>query len=176
MSTIFWIIVLPILFTAVYAGFSAAPWLPTKPKQRRHLVDREELRDGKIYYDLGCGDGSVLFALARKNPNIKAIGYEISILPYVIGFIRKLISGKKYKNVSLRFANLFTQDLSDADTVFVFLLAKSYPKLIKKFSKELKDDCRIVVEAWPIPNIQHEERVKEEGLLPIYVYKGSSFR
>ena len=135
MNIVLWVLLIAVAVTAAYAGLSAAPWLPTKPKQRRHLIDQLDVKDGKTYYDLGCGDGSVLFALARKNPNVQAIGYEISLLPLGIGLLRKLLGRNAYKNVSLRFGNLFKQDVSDADVVFVFLLDKSYPKLVKKFTK-----------------------------------------
>jgi precorrin-6B methylase 2 len=176
MNLILILILAPILATAAFAGISAAPWLPTKPKQRRHLIDNLELKQNATCYDLGCGDGTLLFALARKFPTAKAIGYEISLLPFLIGTIRKFIGGKKYKNVSLRFGNLFLKNLSEADLVLVFLLDKSYPKLKKKFSEELKDNAKIVVEAWPMPGIEPKKRLKEENLLPVFIYTGSQFR
>ncbi len=161
----------PILISAAYAGMSAAPWLPTKPSQRRHLINNLALSDNDICVDLGCGDGSVLFAAARKFPNTKFIGYDISLLPLMVGWIRKVFGGKKYKNVSLRFGNLFTQNISNATVLFVFLLDKSYPKLIEKFTKELDPKTIIYVEAWPFKEIKPDETLKEEGLLPVYKYK-----
>ena len=175
-EALLWMLVIAIAFSAAYAGLSAAPWLPTKPRQRRHLIDRVVLEDNDVCYDLGSGDGSVLFALTRKNPNIHAIGYEISLLPYLVSLARKILGGKIYRGVSLRFGNLFKQNLRDADVIFVFLLDKSYPKLLKKFRSELKNEARIYVEAWPFPGVVETEKITEQGLLPVYVYKGSDFR
>lgn len=170
------LLIILIFGTAAIAGLSAAPWVPTKPKQKKQLIEVVNLPRNAVCYDLGCGDGTVLFALARKHPDAKAIGYDISILPLLIGWTRKLLGGKKYKNVSIRFGNLFKKDVSDADLVFVFLLDKSYARLKEKFRRELKDDANIVVEAWPIKNIQPIREIRQEGLLPIYIYEGSSFR
>ncbi len=165
---------LAILISFAVAGVSAAPWVPTKPKQKKRLIERLIFQNGMTVYDLGCGDGTLLFAAARKNPRINAIGLEISILPYLIAKLRKFIGGAKYKNVSIRYANLFKQDLADADLIFVFLLDKCYPRLIKTFSN-LKSECQVVVEAWPLPGIEPHEVIKEEGLLSIYIYKGEQF-
>lgn len=176
MNIIIALIIAAVLISAAIAGLSAAPWVPTKPKQRRHLINSLDLKDDDICYDLGCGDGTVLFALARKNPNIRAIGYDISLLPLLIGNIRKLLGGKKYRNVSIRFGNLFTRDVSDANYIFVFLLDKSYPRLKKKFAKEIRDDANVIVEAWPIKEVDSVHEIREEGLLPVYFYSGSSFR
>lgn len=173
-----WIaIILALIFgSAAIAGVSAAPWVPTKPKQRRHLINALELNEHATCIDLGCGDGTVLFAVARKFPNVKAIGYDISLLPFCIAQMRKLFHLKKYKRVSIRFGNLFKQDVSKADVVFVFLLEKSYGRLKAKFAKELSDSSVVVVEAWPFAGIEPTKTIKEEGLLPVYFYRGSSFR
>lgn len=170
------LILMPLLLTAVYAGFSAAPWVPTKRGDRRHILERLELQPGQICYDLGCGDGSVLFALARRHPEVIAIGYEVSLLPYLIARARKLWGHGRYRNVSIRFGDLFRQDISDADVIFVFLLAKCYPRLQTKFAGELRDDAQVICEAWPMPETDLEDELRAEKLLPVFFYRGSSFR
>ncbi|SRR6056297_1617040 len=165
-----------ILLTFAWGSLSAAPWLPTKKAQRQELVKTVPLKTGETVYDLGCGDGSVLFALVRANPGIKAVGLEISLLPFLIAWTRKLARPRKYKNVSLKYKNFFWEDLSRADVVFIFLLSKCYNRLISKFYHELKDDCLVVVEAWSLPEFNENKTIKKEGLLPVYFYKGKQFR
>ncbi len=170
------IIAVLILITYGIGGLSAAPWLPTKTKQRKKLIDILPMNDGDIIYDLGCGDGSILFNISQRIQNIKAIGFEISLLPYFIAKIKKIFGWNKYKNVTIKFRNLFTQNLKNADIVIIFLFEKSYNKLINKFSQELKDDCLVVVEAWPLPNITpHKVHKRTDDLVPVYFYKGSQF-
>ena len=176
MQWILWIIVLAVIFSAAIAGLSAAPWLPTKPSQRRRLLEKIDFSKAKTVIDLGCGDGSVLFAIAKKHPKIIAKGCDINILPFLAGVMRKIFRFKKYRNVKLAFANLYSYQTNDADIIFVFLLPNSYPKLIKKFSAELKDEAIAIVEAWPFPNVEPTQTIKEDGLLPIYLYSGKDLR
>ena len=170
------VIVLSILITYSMGSLSAAPWIPTKTKQRKRLVEIIPIKDNDIIYDLGCGDGSVLFGLSQKNKNVKTFGFEISLFPYFIARARKLLGGSKYKNVTIKYRNLFTQNLKNADIIFIFLLSTSYNKLISKFSRNLKDSCLVVVEAWPLPNLKPHKVVKEDNLLAVYFYKGYQFK
>ena len=168
------LIAMPFLITFAWGGISAAPWVPTLRVDRENLLKNLEFKPGQIVYDLGCGDGSVLFAIARLQPKIKAIGYEISLLPFLIAVARKYFGG--YTNVSIRYRDFFKAPINDADVVFSFLLAKSYPRLIKKFTKELKPEALLIVEAWPLPETKPEKTLTSKGLLPIYLYLGSQFK
>lgn len=178
MSTgvIIFIIVYVLALTAAWAGLSAAPWLPTKRREREIVTELLPLGKGDVLYDLGCGDGAVLFTLAGKYPEARLIGYEVFILPYVIGRLRRLFGGRRYRNVAIRFGDLYRQDLRDASAVFCFLMAKSYERLQKKFAEELRDECPVVAEAWPFPGLAPLRKVKEAGQISFFVYKGSQFR
>jgi SAM-dependent methyltransferase len=176
-STIAFALVYVTALTLALGGVSAAPWLPTKKRQREHVAGLLPLEDGDLVYDLGCGDGSVLFELARRQPGIMAVGYEVALLPYVIGIVRKLAGRGAYDNVSIRCRDFFRQDISDADIVFIFLFRDSYPKVLPKLVRELRDDALVVVEAWPFPGISPERVAKgTDELLPVYFYRGSALR
>jgi len=124
-------------------------------------------------YDLGSGTGTLLFAAHKKEPGVQAVGFEISLFPYIIAKLHELFARTKGA-VTTKFRNLFKQDLSDADLIFVFLLNKCYPRLQAKFAKELKPECIVVVEAWPLHGIQAYKVIREKGLLPVYLYKGKN--
>jgi len=170
------VIVYVVAATAAWACWSAAPWVPTKRAERGLVADRLPLKPGEVLYDLGCGDGAVLFALADKYPEAKLIGYELFLVPILIGHLRKLLGGRRYRNVSIRFGNLFRQDLSDASAIFCFLMVNSYGRLRPKFARELSDDCRVMVEAWTIPGLEPLQRIKEGKKVSYFLYKGSQFR
>lgn len=167
-----WVILLALVISAAIAGMSAAPWLPTKAKDRNHLLESLKLEPGQKVIDLGCGDGSMLFAVARKFPEVECVGYDISLLPLLFAWGRKLLKPKAYKNVHIYFGNLFKQSVANFDLVFVFLLPKSYPRLVEMLKYYLKDDARVIVEAWPLPHITPVETLKSEGCLPIFIYTG----
>jgi tRNA A58 N-methylase Trm61 len=170
------IFILLVVVSAAVAGASAAPWLPTKPKDRAHLFEHLKLSPGQKVIDLGCGDGSLLFAVARQFPSVTCVGYDISLLPLLFAWGRKMIFFKKYCNVSIRFGNLFKQSVADADLVFIFLLPKSYPKLTEVLKRDLREDARAVVEAWPLPLIESTETIKKDGCLSLFFYTGKQLR
>jgi SAM-dependent methyltransferase len=167
---------LSILVFVAAGGLSAAPWLPTKRRERLLLIRKITVKPNEIVYDLGCGDGSVLFDLAKKEPAARYVGYEIAILPWLLGQIRKRGCGVRMKGISLRLRDFFGQPLGDADVIFIFLLDTSYPRVMSKLrSEKLKPDARIIVEAWRLPDIEPTETIRGKNSLPIYVYRGHQF-
>lgn len=171
--TVFYLLVGTLAIGAV----SAAPWVRTKRRQRDLIASKVCLQEGAKVYDLGCGDGAVLFSLARRNPTARAVGYEIAFLPLAIGWATKAFGGAAYRNVSLRCRDFFGPDLSDADAVFIFLLKECYPRVVRKLAAELRDDAQVVVAAWPLPGIDAERSEPATAdLLPVYFYRGAQLR
>jgi len=170
------IVVFVVVLTAGYAGLSAAPWVPTRKGERASLAAKLKLKDGQTVYDLGSGDGSLLFTLAERFPNCRLIGLEISLLPFFISLVRRLIGLSRYRNVRLLFRDLYRTDLSKADLVFAYLMPGCYARISRKFSKELKDSCIVVIEAWPIPGLEIRDKIVGDRQLPLYVYDGRQFR
>lgn len=183
MIEILYLIVLAFALTSAYGAISAAPWVPTKAKERCNFLDQLPLKGDEKVYDLGCGTGSLLFAVAERYPGVTAIGYDVSLLPLCIGWVKKFVArvqgghkGSPYANVHLKWRNLFTADIHDADLVFIFLMPKAYAKLAAKFSQELPLQARVAVEAWPIPAKPIQETISGQQLLPVYIYAGTAFR
>ncbi len=170
----FYLIVLAIVISAAYAGYSAAPWVPTKPAQRQLVLDHLTISSNSRVIDLGCGDGSWLFTFAAKYPQIEAIGYDISLLPLIIGQLRKSFSPKLYARVHLRLGNLWQVDITQTDVVFIFLMKKAYPRLVTKLAT-LKPSTLVAVEAWPLPHIKPHQTITGPNLLPVYIYQGNQF-
>lgn len=164
------------LFTMALGCISSAPWVPSRKGLRDMLVRSLDLRPGAVVYDLGCGSGDVLFSVARAFPETKLIGYEIGFFPFLIAFLRKHVGGKKYKNVHIYFRDFFGQHFSDADVIFLFLMKKAYPKVLKKLQKEVRDDTIIAVEAWPFPSVTPEKVLEEKYQLRVFCYKGLDLR
>lgn len=162
-----------LLITYAWGGLSAAPYLPTRKKQRQALLDELSLRGDEVVLDLGSGDGSLLFELEQQYPGLQLTGFEISLLPLLIAWVRK---AWKRSNVHLYWKNLFRQNLSQADLIFIYLLDQSYPRLQKKFAQELKPNALVIVEAWPMQGVEPEKVLRTPNLLPVYFYRGSAFQ
>lgn len=160
------------LATAAWAGISAAPWVPSKNRYRKLFLERIPIEPGDTVYDLGCGTGTVLIDVLEKYPNVKAIGVELSLIPYLVAKFRSF----SRPNLHIRFGNLFQEDLQNADIVFVYLLARAYPKLLKKLRAELSPNALLVLEAWPFEDLEPWKTIKEKPVLPIHLYRGQDLR
>lgn len=158
--------------TAAWAGWSAAPWVPSKTRYRKLFLDRIPISNDDTVCDLGCGTGTVLIDVLKVYPNTMCVGVELSLIPYLVAKIRSW----SRPNMRVFFGNLFKHDVRDADIVFVYLLEKAYPKLIKKLRSELKPNAVVVLEAWPFVDIDPWKVIRVEHTLPIYLYRGQDLR
>ncbi len=168
MTFLLYLLIFLILATAVFGAYSAAPFLPTKRKDVKRMIDIADIKSDDIVYDIGSGDGRLVFASIKAGAN-QAIGIEVFILPYLFAWLKSFF----FKRTKFLFGDFFNYNLSNASVVFVFLLDKSYQKLIKKFKEELKPGTRIVVYCFEIKewsdNLIKTDKSQEN--LPVYLYK-----
>ena len=115
------------------------PFIPVRRGVIGNIIDSLDLDTNSVLYDLGSGDGRILF-FANKKYGIKCVGIESAILPFVISKIRSLF----YSGVKIINKDFFKQDISPATHVFVFLYPKIMDKLLPKFEKELKKGTILV--------------------------------
>lgn len=160
------VLIFLVIGSAAFGAWSAAPYLPTRKTDVARMVKLAGIKPGDRVYDLGCGDGRLVFAAAAAGA--EAIGVEVFILPYLYARLQSLW----HKNTRILFGDFYNFDLKGADAVFIFLTGKAYPKLAKKLERELKTGARVVVSAWPIDELRNK-LVKvdhQERSLPLYLY------
>ena len=119
-----------------------APWWRTSKKTARKMCNLAKVKKNDLIIDLGSGDGTALIT-AAKEFGAKGIGIEIDPFRY---FVSKLLLKINLGSNEVKFirGNLFDQNLSKADVVFVYLVPKTLEKLLPKFKKELKKGTRII--------------------------------
>jgi len=156
--------ILSILFLIAQLGFvvyllyyiitfiSGAPFVPSTKRATEAMIAMANIKKGMKIYDLGSGDGRVLF-LAAKEGAI-GIGYELNPILVLYTMIRSFFSPHR-NQITIRWKSLWNANLKDADVVFVYLLPISLDKLQKKLLTELKPGTRIVSNSfifknWPI--------------------------
>lgn len=161
------IIVLLVLGTTAYAGASAAPWIPTRARDVRRILDLADIKPGERVVDLGCGDGRLPIA-ADLVYHANARGVDISLPQFLHAWISARLRGARH--TSIAYKSLFQEDLRDADVVIIFLMSRVYSRLKPKLERELKEGARILVEAWPISGWDPVKVSKTPDRLPIYLY------
>jgi SAM-dependent methyltransferase len=129
-----------------FAG-SDAPYVATKMARIKKALKLSGKNKGK-FYELGSGDGRVVFEAAKMG--FDAYGIEQSIL-------RVWMSQYKAKKMGLKNAhfihgNIFNFNYQDADLIFIFLLPIGINKLQPKLKKELKKGSIIITQTFHFKN------------------------
>jgi len=140
---IFAIIFLFFLLSMVWPPDSPwAPWWRTSKKTARAMCNLAKIKKDDIVYDLGSGEGTALL-VAAKEFGAKGIGVEIDPIRYLYSKLLLKTNGMS-SLVRIKRANLFSQDISRASVIFVYLVPKTLESLLPKLKKELKKGTRIV--------------------------------
>jgi len=168
---IFLILVMVVLGTMVWAGFSAAPFVPTFKKGLKAGVRLAAIGPGEKVCDLGCGDGRWLLETAQSTSAGKIVGFEISLIPLFIAWLRILFSPARFR-ISLRYQSFYRANLSEFDVVFGFLIPRIMPRVEKLLLKNLKPGARFVSYVFKLPNLEPEKIIKTSPTSPsIYLYR-----
>jgi len=158
------IVLFVFLGSFAYAGVLAAPWFPTWLRDIERFLKLAEIKPGQKFYDLGCGDGKLVFAAAGSGA--EAVGLEISLLPYLLAKSRSFY----VSNSKIKFSNFWKADLSDAEVVYIFLTPKVNPKAKEKLEHELKKGAKVIAYTWPIEGWQLTKIDTVPGQPPMYLY------
>lgn len=141
------IIIAAIVLLFGFVIFFGAPYLPTMTRQRQAAIDMLALKPGQLIYDLGCGDGRLLKAAAKRG--LLAVGYELNPLLVIVARLSTLRYRKKVRIV---WGNFWKADLKMADGVFVFLIDHHMARLDKFISSQRRaKSLKVVSYAFPIP-------------------------
>lgn len=135
---LFMIILLWILVPAFYG----LPPVPTKPERIQKALKLGNLQPGETLYDLGAGDGRVLF-IASRDFGAKAVGLEIGPIQCALIWLRVMAAGLG-SQVQIRWENYYKADLKDADVVFVYATSKEITKLAALLPQQMKKGSRLI--------------------------------
>lgn len=160
LSTPFGILVGCLIALSWFAG-SDAPYVPTRMEKVRRALKLAGLKRGQTFFELGSGDGRVVYEAARIGA--RAFGIEQSWLRIV--YCRMLSIKKQLPDAKFIHGNIFDKDLSSADVIFIYLLSKGVAKLEGKLQKELRKGSLVVTQKYHFPNWKP---VKKDGDLWLY--------
>lgn len=159
------ILILAIAITTIYALVRGIGWVPTWQRDIDRFLKLADIKPGEKVYDLGCGDGRLVIAAAKKGA--QGIGLEVSILPFIAAYLRNIFSGSKAK---IKFRDFWLVDLKEADVVYFFLIPRIYEQLKNKLEKELKPGVRVVTYVWPISGWTPKVVDETTGQPKMYLY------
>lgn len=154
-----------IFFSAFWASVSAAPWLPTKNSDVRRMIALAEIKPNDLVYDLGCGDGRLVFAAVRAGG--WAVGIELFFLLYLFAKLKSFfVPGSR-----IIWGNFFRHNLGAADVILIFLTPRGHKKIADKLKREMKTGARLVTICWPIEGWSSIKIDRPDNQLPLFLYK-----
>jgi SAM-dependent methyltransferase len=124
-----------------FGGYDV-PYVPTPPEVVEEMLRLADIKPGDLLYDLGCGDGRIVIAAAKKY-EIKAVGIDID--PNRIAESNE--NAKKEgvaDKVQFIQQDLFQADFRNATVVTMYLLTSVNRRLRPKLLAELRPGTRLV--------------------------------
>jgi len=121
---------------------SLAPYVPTPDDVVDRMLQLAEVGKNDVVYDLGCGDGRIVIAAAKKY-GARGVGVDIDPQRIEESQANAKKAGVEHL-VSFELQDAMKADVSSATVVTLYLLSTSNLKLRPMLTKQLKPGARIV--------------------------------
>jgi SAM-dependent methyltransferase len=123
-------------------AFYGLPPVPTRPERIQRALKLANLLPDETLYDLGAGDGRVLF-IAARDFRANAVGLEIGPIQCALIWLRATASGLGNR-IQVKWKNFYKADLQDADVVYIYATSKEITKLAPHLETHMKRGSRLV--------------------------------
>jgi len=124
-----------------------APFYPTSPYVIEKMLFLAGVNSESIVYDLGCGDGEIVVAAARRHNPTKVVGIEQNQKLCSIALRRT----RHLKNAIIINANYDDVNISEANVVTLYQSASENARLKRKLVNELRGGTKVVSHDFGIP-------------------------
>jgi SAM-dependent methyltransferase len=143
-------------------------YVATPPEIVDRMLDVAKVRTGDVVYDLGCGDGRMVIAAAKKF-GTRGVGVDLDPAR-----IREARANAKQAGVeglvTFKVADLFETDLREATVVMLYLLPNLNRRLRPKLFAELRPGARVVSHDWDMGREWPPDRSVKLGGDAIYLW------
>ncbi|HAA56431.1 MAG TPA: SAM-dependent methyltransferase [Myxococcales bacterium] len=135
------------------------------------VVKQLPVEVGQCCLEAGCGWGTLLFAMAKQHPDVRFVGVEASIFPYLFCVLRKMFT--RTENVELCWQDVFTYPFGRVDVLVCYLFPAGMDTLKEKCEDELKQGAYVVSHTFRVPTWEPVDVVRLHDLYntPVYTYQ-----
>jgi SAM-dependent methyltransferase len=128
---------------------SLAPYVPSPLSIVREMLSIARAGPSDVVYDLGCGDGRVLFTAVKEFNVSRAVGYDLD--QEMVDLVEKKVREEGLINrISAIQANFMEADMGEATIVTLYLTTSGNAKLRPKLEADLKPGARIISHDFPV--------------------------
>jgi SAM-dependent methyltransferase len=145
-------------------------FIPTPFEDVDTFFELAPVSSDDVVYDLGSGDGRLLFAALEKGAG-KVVGVELN--PEHAATARAKAKEKGLQDrVTILEADVMDADLSGATLVLCYLITAASAALKPRFEAQLKPGTRVVMESFPVHGWKPvETKQVGYGFKTFYLYR-----
>ena len=174
---IFFIIILIIFFFSSKT-LSPIPYFPSQQADLPKIIKALNLKNNQTVFDLGAGDGIIIFETAKESLkqklNTKFIAVEINPVLILILLLRRLFHPNK-KNIKIVYGDIFSMNYQKLLT-FNFSLLTFYLYISPWFLEKVIENCKmknknfnVVSYMYPVKSLKSKEKIIQ-GKNSIFIY------
>lgn len=148
-------------------SLSPIPYFPSQKIDLPLIIKALNLQNNQTVFDLGAGDGIVIFEAAKKayqqGLNTKFIAVEINPILILILHLRRLFNPNK-NNIEVVYGDMFKMNFSRHTfhatryTFYLYISPWFIEKTLKNIKKQVKK-FRVVSYMYPIKSFGNKERI-----------------
>jgi tRNA G37 N-methylase Trm5 len=137
------------------------PYVPTPAVVVERMLQLADVKAGDVVYDLGCGDGRIVIA-AAKRPGVRGVCVDINPVR-----IQESRTNARKEGVDgrIRFVerDLFKVPLGEATVVTLYLLPEVNARLRPRLRAQLRKGARVVSHDFDMGDWAPDETVTQSG-------------
>jgi hypothetical protein len=159
------------LLVALYPlrSWRDAPLFPTPPGALQGLSEAAPLPPGARVLDGGCGLGDGLRELHRVYPQARLTGLEWS-------WPLRLACGWRVPHAEVRRADLWAEDWSSYDLVYLFQRPESMPRAAAKAAREMRPGAWLVSLEFEVPGASPARVLACEDGRSVWLYRAATVK
>jgi 16S rRNA A1518/A1519 N6-dimethyltransferase RsmA/KsgA/DIM1 with predicted DNA glycosylase/AP lyase activity len=123
----------------------------------KKMLQLANVGPGDVVYDLGCGDGRILFAAISEFNAAKAVGYELNKSIFKKTF-QKVQQQNQQDKITIINDNLFNATISEASVITLYLTTNANNRLVPKLISEAQEGTRVISHDFDIRDFQYAKK------------------
>jgi precorrin-6B methylase 2 len=132
-------------------------YIPTPHDVVERMLQLAAVRKDDVLYDLGCGDGRIVVAAAKRY-GCRAVGVDID--PLRVRDARRNVRENHVEHlVTIKEGDLFKVDLSEATVVTLYLSTRYNEKLLPQLSR-MRPGSRVVSHRFGMKTLEPDKVVR----------------
>jgi hypothetical protein len=123
-------------------------WAPSDTDAVEHALDVARLRSGEHLVDLGCGDGKVLVAAARRGASVEGVEVDEELAQLA----REALVANGFDG-AVDVGDVFEHSLT-ADVLFTYLSPATLQRLTDRLQRSTRPGTRLVTLDYAVPGLR----------------------